>query len=276
MIKIGNFSKLSQVSVKTLRYYDELGLLKPVRVDRANGYRYYSAVQLPRLQRILALKDLGLSLQQIGTLLDGDLPAEQVVGMLRRRQVELQQEIGENQAMLARVEARLRHFEQENTMPENEVALKSVPAMWVVSVRGTVPTYPAQSSLWEQLLEAMGEANIPTIEPCFTLDHDEEHKESDHDLEVCYAVEKEIQIGLPAQVRALPAVETMASLIHHGPFNTLYQSYQEIIRWLDANGYQIVGPGREIYLSTGETEVHQDDPNYVTEIQFPVIKVPIQ
>jgi len=90
MFKIGEFSKLSQVTVKTLRYYDEIGLLKPAKVDRFTSYRYYSADQLPRLNRILALKDLGLSLAQVAQLLDGDLPPAQIRGMLRLKQAELQ------------------------------------------------------------------------------------------------------------------------------------------------------------------------------------------
>ncbi|MCG2769146.1 MAG: helix-turn-helix domain-containing protein, partial [Anaerolineae bacterium] len=104
MFKIGEFSKLSQVAVKTLRYYDEIGLLKPAEVDRFTSYRYYSAAQLPRLHRILALKDLGLSLAQVARLLDGDLPSEQIRGMLRMKQVQLQQQVQEEQARLARVE----------------------------------------------------------------------------------------------------------------------------------------------------------------------------
>jgi len=140
MIKIGDFSKLSLLSVKTLRYYDEMGLLKPVQVDRFTGYRYYSASQLPRLNRILALKEMGLTLEHIRMLLEKDLPADQVLGILRRRQVELQQEIQVSEAMLRRVEVRLRQFEQENYMPKNEVTIKSVPALWVASVRGVVPT----------------------------------------------------------------------------------------------------------------------------------------
>ena len=272
MIKIGNFSKFSLLSVKTLRHYDEMDLLKPVYVDPSNGYRYYAAAQLPRLYRILALKEIGLSLQQIGMLLDGDLPAEQVIGMLRRRQAELRQEIDESQDMLDRVESRLRQFEQENKMPDQEIVIKSVPAMWIVSLRGTVPDYPDQKTLWMQISEIMQRSGIPFTEPCFTLDHDEEHKERDHDLEVSYPQEKKMQVDAPATCRQLPAVESMASLLHHGPFNTLYQSYQQMLKWLDANGYQICGPGREIYLETNAHEARQDDPSYVTEIQFPVQK----
>ncbi len=271
MIKIGNFSKLSQLSVKTLRYYDEIGLLKPASVDQVTGYRCYAASQLPRLRRILALKELGLSLQQIGMLLDGDLPSGQIIGMLRRKQVELIQEIQDTRSMLERVEARLRQFEQENSMPEQEILIKSVPAMWITSVRGTVPTYPDQGVLWEQLMRSIRKADVKVTGPCFTIDHDEEYTDTDHDLEVCYQIKEQTVVEPPVQVRELPAVENMASLIHHGSFATLHQSYQQMLAWLDENGCQICGPGREIYLSTGEN-LRQDDPSYVTEIQFPVTR----
>ena len=100
MFKIGEFSKLSHVTVKTLRYYDQIGLLTPAEVDRWTSYRYYSASQLPRLNRILALKDLGLSLDQIARLLDDDLPLDQIRGMLRLKQVELQEQLEEEQTRL--------------------------------------------------------------------------------------------------------------------------------------------------------------------------------
>src|SRR5215216_1294862 len=104
MIRIGDFSKLSRVSVKTLRFYDEMCLLKPIEVDRITGYRYYEFDQLPRQHRILALKDLGFSLEEIGRLLEGDLSTEQMRGMLKLRQAEIRQ----------RVELWLRQIEQED------------------------------------------------------------------------------------------------------------------------------------------------------------------
>lgn len=273
MIKIGDFSKLSLLSVKTLRYYDEMGLLKPVQVDRFTGYRYYSASQLPRLNRILALKEMGLTLEQIRMLLEKDLPADQVLGILRRRQVELQQEIQVNEAMLRRVEVRLRQFEQENYMPKNEVTIKSVPAFWVASVRGVVPTYPDQYILWNQLGPALQKAGVKPAGTCFTLDHDAEYRETDHDLEVCEPLSGEVHLEAPAQVRLLPAVECMASLIHEGPFSTLDQSYQEMIKWLESNGYQIVDCNREIYLEVTEEAGPGKDNGKLTEIQFPVNRI---
>src|SRR4249919_3466947 len=115
MIRIGDFSKLSQVSIKTLRYYDEMGLFKPINVDRFTGYRYYSASQLPRLNRILALGDLGLSLDQIAQVLDEGVSPKQLRGMLRLKRTQLQQHIAGEQARLARVEARLNAIELEVT-----------------------------------------------------------------------------------------------------------------------------------------------------------------
>src|SRR5512147_2695308 len=131
MIRIGDFSKLSRVSIKALRFYDEMGLLKPVQVDRFTGYRYYEFDQLARLYRILALKDLGFSLEEIGRLLEGDLSAEQMRGMLKLRQAEIRQRVAEETGRLERVELWLRQIEQESTMSNYDVVLKKIEALKV-------------------------------------------------------------------------------------------------------------------------------------------------
>src|SRR5712691_3290380 len=121
MLKIRDFSKLSLVSVKALRYYDERGLLKPAHVDPSTGYRFYSASQLTRLNRILAMKDMGLDLSQIAFLLDQEPTPDQIRGMLRLKQVELHQQLTQGQAQLTRIEGWLHAFEQEATMPTYDV-----------------------------------------------------------------------------------------------------------------------------------------------------------
>ena len=93
MFRIGDFSKFSRVSIKMLRHYDEIGLLKPVHVDPFTSYRYYSVDQLPRLNRIIALKDLGFTLEQITRLLDEGLSAEQIKGMLKLKRAEIEQQL---------------------------------------------------------------------------------------------------------------------------------------------------------------------------------------
>ncbi|WP_201381743.1 helix-turn-helix domain-containing protein [Ktedonobacter sp. SOSP1-52] len=141
MLKIGDFSKLGLVTIKALRHYDELGLLKPARVDASTGYRYYAASQLTRLNRILVLKDLGLELQQIAQLLDQDVTPEQIRGMLRLKQVEFHQQVEEGKARLTRVEAWLRAFEQEAMMPPYDIVLKRVAPLRVAQVGFVAPNW---------------------------------------------------------------------------------------------------------------------------------------
>ncbi len=140
MLKVGDFSKLAHVTVKTLRHYDELGLLKPVWIDRYTSYRYYSLEQLPRLYRILALKDLGFSLAQVGAMLDEDLPASELRRMFDQKQAELKERLEDEQRRLARVAERLQQIEQQGCLPLHEVTLKSVPELSVAAMRLVMPS----------------------------------------------------------------------------------------------------------------------------------------
>ena len=269
MFKIGEFSKLSRVSVKALRHYDELGLLPPAHIDRFTSYRYYSAEQLAQLNRILALRDLGLSLQQVRQVLAGGLPAEQLRGMLRLKHAELEQHLAEEEERLQRVATRLRQIEQEGTMPSYEVVLKEVPALRVAALRGVVETYSAQGSLWNQLEAHLQERGIKPVGPCFTIDHNEEYRPRDVDLEVCEPVDAPLDDTGPVRIFDLPAVPQMASTIHHGSYEGLSAAYQAFMAWIQTNGYRIIGPNREIYLrSLADAGVTPDD--LVTEMQFPV------
>jgi len=133
MLKIGEFSRLSQVTIKTLHHYDELGLIKPAHIDPVTNYRFYTVEQLPRIHRIIALKELGLSLEQIGIMLDEEMPTEQIRGMLRLKQAEIQQNVRESQQQLALVEFRLRMIEAEIKFPELDVVIKKLEPMRVLS-----------------------------------------------------------------------------------------------------------------------------------------------
>ena len=156
MLKIGEFSKLVQVPVPTLRYYDHVGLLKPVEVDRFNGYRYYSAGQLPRLHRILALKGLGFSLEQIGEVLAEGLSPEQMRGMLRLRHAQISRQLVEAQSQLVEVEVRLQQIEREEEFSMYDVLLKHVEPQLVASVRAILPNHSASGSLFGEVYEALG------------------------------------------------------------------------------------------------------------------------
>jgi DNA-binding transcriptional MerR regulator len=270
MFKIGEFSKLSKVSVKALRYYDELGLLVPASVDRLTSYRYYTADQLPRLNRILALKDLGLSLEEIRRLLREGLPASELRGMLRIKQAELERHLAEESARLGRVAARLRQIEEEDAMPTHEVIVKDLPALRVAAVRAIIPTFSAQGPLWDELGAYLGQRGLKPTAACLTIYHDEEYREQDVDAEVCEPVDAPLGDGGRVKVYDLPAC-TVAATVHHGSYDGLNAAYGALMSWIGANGYRIAGPNREIYLrNLADHGVGPED--LVTEVQFPVVK----
>jgi DNA-binding transcriptional MerR regulator len=272
MLRIGDFSRIAQVSVQTLRYYDDLGLLKPVEVDRFTSYRYYTFEQLPRLHRILALKDLGLSLEEIARLLQDEPSVEQLTGMLRLKEAEMKERVDEEYYRLERVRARLRQMDKEQIMPNYEVVLKKLEPQKVAGLRGKIPSYPEQGPLWRELGTFMSAHKIASSGACLTVYHSEE---PDIDAEVCEPVAREFPDGERAKFRVLPGVEQAACILHHGPFASIGDAYGFLAKWMESNGYECVGPVREVYLREAKDEgerVSQTDPDTVTEIQFPVSK----
>lgn len=270
MFTIGKFSKISRVSVKTLRYYDQIGLLKAGRVDPYTGYRLYDLDQLERLHRILALKDLGFSLKQTAVMLDRGLSADQLRSLLKRKRAEMTDNLRLAEDRLARIDARLRQLEMEGKMPEYEITLKELPPMKVASVRGIIPTYPQQGHLWAALEKEMRLQGVKYAGPCFTRYLDSQYRDRDIDAEVCAPIEADCAASGQMKVQELPG-GTLAVTVHHGPFTTLGNAYGALLKWIEDNGYRITGPEREIYIKTG-TPLRQDDPSYVTEIQFPVAR----
>ncbi|UCE27986.1 MAG: MerR family transcriptional regulator [Candidatus Coatesbacteria bacterium] len=270
MFKIGEFSKLSKVSVRALRHYDRLRLLEPADVDRWTGYRSYSASQLPRLNRIVGLKEMGFSLDEVAALLDNDLTVEEMRGMLKAKRAELNDRVRDEKGRLARVEARLRLREQEGKDMPEEVVVKKVKTVRAATLRDIIPSYPEQGHLWEELMSHLKSHDAKYTGPCFTMYHDECYKESDVDAEVGQPVASDVPETDRIKMRDVPGAEQMACLIHKGPYDGLNAAYQVLTKWIDDNGYRIVGPDREVYLAGCAST---DDPNeYVTEIQFPVEK----
>jgi effector-binding domain-containing protein len=269
MLRIGDFSKLSQVSVKTLRYYDEVGLLRPMQTDRFTSYRYYGVEQLPRLNRILALKDLGLSLEQIAHLLDENVSASELRGILRLKQDELRQQIDEQQSRLSRIEIRLKQIEQEAAMSMSpfDVVIKSIEPQTTLYIHETIPTYAGISQLFTRAFTQMGRLGLRPAGPPIGLFYDTEYREQDIDVEVDIPVAATLT-GKEVALRQLPG-GLMACLVHRGSYDSLGPTYTALITWIESNAYRIVGPGREVYLRGSESG---DPTTYVTELQFPVEK----
>jgi len=273
-LKIGDFAKIGIVSVSTLRYYDDMDLLKPVEIDRWTGYRYYALDQLPMLYRILALKDLGLSLEQIRRLIGDELPVEQIRGMLRLKQVELMEQAKELAERLGRVETRLLQIEMEGKMPDYDVIVKRVEPIRAAILHDTIANMEVVHTTFDNLFDEVygylysqgGTTDGAALDLWFDNPGD-----TPENMRVAVAAPTHSSISGSDRVKIeeLPGVDQVASVVHSGPFATLGQAYGAMLTWINDQGYTVSGPIREVYL---QYERNGDQNKYVTELQVPVEK----
>jgi DNA-binding transcriptional MerR regulator len=258
MYKIGEFSKLSQIPVKTLRYYDAIGLLCPARIERSGGYRSYRVEHLERLNRILAFKDLGFSLREIRGLLADKVPSRQIREILRRKRNELVRHVRRECARLARAEARLDLLEQRNVTTTHDIAVRTTGVWLVASVRDTIRTHEECERLFEELdrhTNTSGHRQRGAIwHAC---------RDGAIDCEAFEFLPKPLENKGRLRVHEMPA-RHVASLIYHGDKDYM-SAYHAIRSWIAASGIEIAGPKREIYLDSG-----REDGESITEIQFPL------
>ncbi|WP_406496456.1 MerR family transcriptional regulator [Streptomyces sp. NBC_00846] len=274
MFTIGDFARYGRVSARMLRHYDAVGLLHPDRTDPATGYRHYGAAQLARLNRIIALKDLGFTLQQVRAVLDDEVDPEELRGMLRLRRAELEAAMAAAAARLAQVEARLRSIESEGHMSVDDVVIKSVPAVRVAELTGVAGSYepeditPVIGPLYDRLFPLLDEAGVRPAGPGIARYEDAP--------EGCGAVVVHAGVTVSAPVGPLgdtgvavvelPPFEA-ATIVHRGPMDGILPTAQALARWIDASGYRSAGYAREVNL-----ECPQDTEKWVTELQEPVAR----
>ncbi|SBT42406.1 MerR family transcriptional regulator [Micromonospora narathiwatensis] len=271
MFTIGEFAVLGRVSVRMLRHYDGIGLLHPAVVDPHTGYRYYRAAQLGRLNRVVALKDLGLTLEQVRAVLDDEVDANELRGMLRLRRAQLAAQVAADTARLARIAARLRMLETEGRMTTEDVVLKEIPAVRIAEVTAVAASYetpdigPVIQPLYPELFRRLDEAHVGLTGPAIAWYEPEGGGEA-------VVVHAGATVGVdpgPDQgfaVVDLPAVPTAATIVHHGAMDEVEASMQVLARWIEENGWRAEGYAREVYL-----EYCQDEPEKgVTELQIPV------
>ena len=274
MFTIGEFARHGRVSARMLRHYDAIGLLRPDRIDPATGYRYYGAAQLARLNRVIALKDLGFTLQQVRAVVDDQVDADELRGMLRLRRAELEEAMRAAAARLAQVEARLRSIESEGRMSMDDVVVKNVAAVRVAELAGTAASYepeditPVIGPLYDRLFPLLDEAGVGPSGPGIAYYEDAPEGGA-------VVVHAGVTVSAPVgplgdtgiTVVELPPFEA-ATVVHRGPMDGVLPTSQALARWIDANGYRSAGYAREISL-----ECPEDRDKWVTELQEPVIKV---
>ncbi|MGU3432360.1 MerR family transcriptional regulator [Actinomycetes bacterium M1A6_2h] len=267
MFTIGDFARAGRVSVRMLRHYDAIGLLRPARVDESTGYRYYDVSQLDRLNRLVALKDLGFSLQEVAVMIDDRVDIGRLRGLLTSRRSDLHARIAADTARLASVEARLRTIESENAM--SDITLVTVPPLRVAQIGAVADSWepasisPVVGPLCGRLGELMQAAGVSATGK----------------LRAHYAPTDDDRVGVFAAVPVaadhdetfdfdivdLPSVRA-ACAVHHGSMDDVLPLYQEIDRWIADNGHHSLSLGREVYRNYGVG----DPSTWITEIQVPV------
>ncbi|MBN6033806.1 MerR family transcriptional regulator [Amycolatopsis sp. 195334CR] len=252
MFAIGEFARLGRVSVRMLRHYDSIGLLRPVRVDEASGYRYYDAAQLRDLNRVVALKELGFTLEQVREIIEEKLNPEELRGMLRLRRAQLEAQISADTDRLDRVEARLRTIEREGHMNTEDVLLKSVAPLRVAELSGVAASYashdigPVVQPLFVELCRRLDEAGLRIAAP--TIAYYEPVGEEQVMVHTAAPVALESGREYDFDVVDLPALGTAATVLHHGTMDEVDRTFQTLAFWIEEHGYTSIGHAREVYL----------------------------
>lgn len=277
MFQIGEFSRIARVSTRLLRHYDDIGLFKPQQIDPETGYRYYSATQLPQLNRILALKDIGLALDQIARLIDDNISAEEIQGMLTLKKAQIEQNLREDMMRVRNIEERLWQVKTEGVLSDEAVVLKSIPEQQFLSIRQVIPTvqdgFALMYDIHRLLPQRAGRSILGNFGLLFYFDG---FQTEDIDVEMGFLLETDFYDTFPLSngreltTRTVPAVETMATLVRVGIYNDSVGHYGALGAWLEKHQYQMAGPGWEIFVQPFEPGKEDEA---VIEIQLPVQKI---
>ena len=271
MLSIGDFARLGQVSPRMLRHYDELGLLRPERVDPSTGYRSYAVAQLANLHRLIALRDLGFGLEQIKKLLDEDFPVEELAGMLRLRRAQVEETVEDEQARLRRIEARLRLLEGDPSMAVHDIVIKTTEPLRAATASAVAagfgpPLGPVLGALCEEISRAASRAGVELgMMVCW---YDEPADDGSVVAHAGFDIgDKQFAGDDRVTVEELPVIE-VASVIHHGSMDSCEPVYEGLVRWIEDSGYRLAGRSRELYR-----EFHPEDlSRNVTELQMPITR----
>ncbi|WP_037578134.1 MerR family transcriptional regulator [Phaeacidiphilus oryzae] len=301
MLSIGDVARYGRVSVRMLRHYDATGLLRPARVDPVSGYRFYAAGQLARLNRVIALKELGFTLAQVRAIVDEAVGTEELHGMLRLRRAELAEAMATAEARLTQVEARIRAIESEGRMPDQDIVIKRIPPVRVAELTATAASYdprhisPVIQPLYRELFARLAAAGVqpsgPGIAYYENAPGEGEAAEGEgagegrvrihaavtvpgsvplrHDAHDGHDGDDGSSVGGGGfRVLDLPAVEEAATIVHRGSMDAVLPTVQALARWLDAGGYRWTAHAREVGLACPE-----DREEWVTELQVPIAPI---
>ena len=265
VFRIGEFSKMSKTTIKTLRYYDEIGLLKPEETDKFTGYRLYTTQQLLKLHKIQQYRQIGLSVNEVSAIMSGDA----LEPILHKRREELVTEISSGKNQLSRIEFIL-NGERNMNYSATE---KQIPECIVYSKKMTIPNYNAYFKVIPEIGEAIAtrypELKCAIPEYCFVIYLDGEYKETDITIEFCEAVDKIYPDFDDIKFKKMDAM-TAVSVMHKGAYSGIGEAYAYAFDWIEKNGYNAAGYPRESYIDGIWNK--EDEADWLTELQIPIGK----
>ncbi len=269
MLKIGEFSSLSRISIRMLRYYDENSLLKPAYIDKFTGYRYYQESQLALAGRINALRDMGFGVTAMSGILNGDVEVLEQALILRRSELEEQKRMVYEQ--LSRLESALRQIGKDENTVKYEVSCKTLPELYVASVRGILPSYYEEGRLWHTMMKETSHMDMQMDDPRYAMGvyHDGEHRERDVDVEIQLSVKGHYEDTEHVKFKAVPPV-FMASAVYTGSYEQVGEVNAAVATWVRDNGYEFNGLPFCIYHVSPDDTRNPDE--LVTEVCFPIRK----
>ncbi|MBC8571045.1 MerR family transcriptional regulator [Zongyangia hominis] len=267
MFRIGEFSKMGKTTIKTLRYYDEAGLLKPQSIDPMTGYRFYTTNQLMQLHKIQSLRQCGLSIDEVRMVLSGEQPRF----ILERRKAEMEAELREVSDQLSRLTFLLQE-KQEELLMNYTATIKDLPGCIVYSKKLTVPNFRSNFELipaiGAKVQEKYPDLKCTVPEYCFIVELDKEYRETDIHLEFCESVDQMKPDFDDIHFKEMEPI-TVVSVMCKGPYDRIPQAYAFAFQWMEENGYAVGGAPRESYIDGIWNKEKEED--WLTEIQVPIL-----
>jgi len=268
MYRIGLFSKISKTTIKTLRYYNDIGLLHPAYIDEQTGYRYYTSEQLVTLHKIMALRQIGFSIDEVKSMINGD-PVQHI---LEEKETRLERELRDVTDKLSRIKYYIQEQKGSSSM-NYQAVVKELPEYIVYSKKMKVPSYDAYFELVPGIGEEVKRANpsLKLAEPeySFIIYLDGEYKEKDFRVEFCEAVESFGNETESIKFKKIDSV-TAVTVLHKGSYHKLGEAYAYLFKWIEDNKYTVIDHPRESYIDGIWNKESEDE--WLTELQVPIAK----
>ena len=266
-LKIGEFSKMMQVTVKTLRHYEQKGLLVPDEVDKWTGYRYYSIVQMQQLNTIRGLQRQGFTLEEIKELIEDGIQMPSIDQLTQKI------EETERKLLMERRSQLLKWIDYQKQIKKMEkFSIQVLPEIIVASHREVISDYAALGQLCVNKIgpemQRLG-CKCPAPGYCFTIEHNKEYRPTDIDIEYCEQVEEMGTDNDIIQFKRFAAVPKALCMKHVGPYERFHESFTEAFAYMEEQGYKLAGPLRTSYI---DGVWNQEDP----ELWLSVIQIPIE